>query len=335
MNKSFDEILDECVDRINRGERIEDCLGSYPEHSEELQLLLSAMLDTQRAYQFTPSPEAKWAARQRFNAAREQLERRWESKPPLFPRILGRPVAWAAVTAVLLISLVSYFGIIPMLSPGEPGLQPSATGNFAFLISDEVNAIGDFESLSISISSIGLHHLSGESGQWIKLDPAVQAVDLALLQGDRAQEIWRGDVPEGQYTKVFIQVSSVSGILKETGESVDVKLPSEKLHISKGFEVTSSLMTNFVYDLTVIAAGSTQSGIKYILKPQAGQSGADQRFELIEGKGADGRGQDRGPKPPRVTPSALSFGIHIPDATKIQKSGVVSSAMAYQVSLVF
>ncbi len=286
MNKSFDEILDECVNRINRGERIEDCLGSYPEHSEELQLLLSAMLDTQRAYQFTPSPEAKWAARQRFNAAREQLERRWEAKPPLFSRILGRPVAWAAVTALLLISLISYFGIVPMLSPGEPGLQPSTTGNFAFLISDEVNAIGDFGNLSVSISSIGLQ-LSGESVRWIKLDPEVQVVDLTLLQGDIAQEIWRGDVPEGQYTKVFIQVSSVSGILEETGESVDVKLPSEKLHISKGFEVTSSSMTNFVYDLTVVAAGNTQSGIQYILKPQAGQSGADQGFELIDGKGGD------------------------------------------------
>lgn len=296
MSKSFDEILDECVNRINRGERIEDCLGSYPEHSEELQPLLSAMLDTQRAFQFTPSSEAKWAARQRFNAAREQLERRREAKPPLFPRILGRPLAWAAVTAVLLISLISYFGIIPALSPGEPGLQPSATGNFAFLISDEVNAIGDFGNLSVSISSIGLQ-LSGESSRWIKLDPGVEAVDLTLLQGDRAQEIWRGDVPEGQYTKVFIQVSSVSGILKETGESVDVKLPSGKLHISKPFEVSSSSVTSFVYDLTVVAAGSTQSGIKYILRPQAGQSGADQRFELIDGKGSDVRHQDRGPNP--------------------------------------
>jgi len=328
MSKSFDDILDECVDRINRGESIEDCLGSYPEHSEELQPLLSAMLDTQRAYKFTPSAEAKWAARQRFNAAREQLERRWEAKPPLFPRLLGRPVAWVAVTALLLIFLISYFGIIPILSPEEPGLQPSAAGNFAFLISDEVNAIGDFDSLSISISSIGLH-LSGESGRWVKLDPEVQVVDLALLQGDRAQEIWRGDVPEGQYTKVFIRVSSVSGILKKTGESVNVKLPGEKLHISKPFEVTSSSETNFVYDLTVIATGSTQSGIKYILKPQVGQSGADQRFELINGKGADGRGQDRGPKPPRVTPSAPSSGIQIPDACEIQESGVVSSAMAY------
>jgi len=82
MSKSFDDILDECVNRINRGESIEDCLGSYPEHSEQLQPLLSAMLDTQGAYKFTPSSEAKWAARQRFNAAREQLERKREAKPP-------------------------------------------------------------------------------------------------------------------------------------------------------------------------------------------------------------------------------------------------------------
>ena len=66
MPKSFDEIFDECVDRINRGERLEDCLASYPEHARDLEPLLQAMLDTQEAYSFTPSPAAKRAARQRF-----------------------------------------------------------------------------------------------------------------------------------------------------------------------------------------------------------------------------------------------------------------------------
>ena len=289
MAGDFDRILDECVDRINRGERLEDCLASYPEYTEELEPLLQAMLGTQTAYKFTPSPTTKQEARQRFNVALEELARRREERRALFPRVLGWSKAWAAVAIVLVIVLIGYFGLRPILFPTGPGPepgslpvmpspQPSPEGNFAFLISDDVNAIDDFQSLSISVSKIGLQ-LGGEAGLWIELDPEVEVIDLTLLQGDKAQELWRGNVPEGQYTKVFIHVSNVSGVLKETGKLVSVKLPSEKLQIPKPFEVTGDSVVSFVYDVTVVQAG--KSG-QYILKPQVGQSGADQRFEKIE-----------------------------------------------------
>jgi hypothetical protein len=308
MSRTFDEILDECVDRINRGERLEDCLASYPEHAEELKPLLRAMIDTQTAYAFTPSPTAKMAARQRLNYALEELARRREERRPLFPRIPGWSKAWVATAAVLLVALIGYFGVRPMLFPVGPSPQPSPLpaapvpqpgplpvvpspepsqeGNFMFLISDDANAIGDFQSLNVSISKIGLQ-LGGEAGQWVELTPQVEVVDLTLLQRDKAQEIWRGDVPEGQYTKVFIHVSKVSGVLKATGGPISVKLPSKKLQISRPFEVTGDSVTSFVYDVTVVKAG--KSG-KYILKPQVGRSGADRRFERIEGKG---RGRPR------------------------------------------
>jgi hypothetical protein len=197
------------------------------------------------------------------------------------------------VAAVLLIALIGYFGLRPVLFPAgpipqpgplpvTPSPQPSPEGNFVFLISDEVNAIGDFESLNVSISKIGLQ-LGGDSGQWVEFEPQVKDVDLTLVQGDETQEVWRGNVPEGQYAKVFINVADVRGVLKETGQTVDVKLPSQKLHISKQFQITADMVTSFTYDLTVVAAGSPQSGIKYILKPQIGQSGADS--EAREGKG--------------------------------------------------
>ena len=76
MGRDFNDIFDKCVDRINQGEGIENCLASYPEHAEELEPLLRAMLDTQTAYTFTPSPAAKGAARQRFNATLGRLEQK-------------------------------------------------------------------------------------------------------------------------------------------------------------------------------------------------------------------------------------------------------------------
>jgi hypothetical protein len=305
MSKVFNIILDECIDRINRGEKLEDCLARYPEHAEELELLLRAMLDAQTAYTFTPSPTTKMVTRQRFNTALEEIVRRREERRQPLPRVLGWSKAWVPVAAVLVVALISYFGLRPVLFPVEtgpqlpvepgpqlpvePGLQPgplpvmpspqpSQEGNFAFLISDDVNAINDFQSLNISISKIGLQQ-EDKADQWIELDPEVELVDLTLLQEDKAKEIWRGNVPEGKYTTVFIHVSDVNGVLKETGKSGSVKLPSNKLRISKPFKVTGDSVVNFVYDVTVVEAG--KSG-KYILKPQVGQSGADQRFEKIE-----------------------------------------------------
>jgi hypothetical protein len=146
-----------------------------------------------------------------------------------------------------------------------------------------VNAIGDFQSLNITIEKIGLQ-IGSEGGQWIEFSPEVAEVDLTQLQGNRVQEIWRGNIDEGRYTKVFIHVSEVSGILMGMEELVNIKLPSEKLQISKPFEVKTESVTNFVFDVTVVAAGSEQSGIKYILKPVVQESGSEQKFERVEKK---------------------------------------------------
>jgi hypothetical protein len=135
----------------------------------------------------------------------------------------------------------------------------------------------------VTISKIGLQQQDG--GKWVEFQPEIAEVDLTQVQGDAVQEIWRGDIPEGQYSQVFIYVDNVRGVLKATGQTVEVKLPSRKLHISKLFEVTADTVTSFTYDLTVVAAGNQQSGIKYILKPQAVQSGADQKPREDKDKG--------------------------------------------------
>jgi len=278
MTDNLDKILDECIDRINCGESVEACLTDYPEYSEELRPLLSAILETKTAYSFTPSARAKSFHRQRFTAALVVLRERRERRQPLFPWILGWSKVWATAAAVIVIGLLGYFGLRPALMPPVMIAQPNLEGNFVFLVSDEVNAISDFKELNLSISKVSLH-LGGDEEKKIEFKPEIQMVDLTDLQGNRAQEIWRGDIPEGEYIKVFLEVSQVSGILWDSDEEVDIKLPSSKLQISKPFTVESGEVTNFVYDLTVVKAG--KSG-QYILKPQIGQSGADQDFIKVE-----------------------------------------------------
>jgi len=169
--------------------------------------------------------------------------------------------------------------------PPTPELTPSPIpeANFRLLISDEVNAIGDFASLMVTISSVGVHK-AGDDGGWLEVEPATEAategLDLVTLQGENAQEIWNGTLPDGQYTMVFVYVSAINGVLNNGG-STDVKLPSEKLHINTHFSIPEDSPVSFVFDLSVVAAGSEQSGIKYILKPVVSQSGPNQNFTEV------------------------------------------------------
>jgi hypothetical protein len=273
MNSDFDQILDECIDRINRGESIDSCLSRYPEHGVELKPLLQSMFEVQQDCSFTPSHDAKRAARQRFYTA---LDKQKKSSP------LKRPLVWATVALVLVISFIGMRAWFPSIGPITPTTTPPVVitipaanldGNFAFLLSDEVNAIGDFTNLNVRITRVSLQ-TSG--GQDVEFEPSLKEADLTRLQGDAYQEMWRGDIPSGDYSKVFIYIDNVRGILKATGKTVEIKLPSQKLQISHSFQISTDTITSFTYDLTVVVAG--QKG-KYILKPQIDQSGAQQRVK--------------------------------------------------------
>lgn len=283
MVDNFDKILDKCIDRINKGEGIESCLADYPSYSEQLRPLLKAALQAKQAYSFVPKEDVKMAAKRRFDIALERRLQTHKEKKAWFSRISSKPLVLVALAATAIVIIAVYFGLNQVFYPIIPAPNPDPEGNFILLISDDVNAIGDFESVNVSITKVGLR--SSGSGGWLEFEPEIREVDLTTVQGDKTQQIWRGNIPEGEYTKVFIYVSDVQGILKETEETVEIKLPSNKLQISKSFQITADTATSFTFDLTVISAGSEQSGIKYILKPQAAESGADTKPANNKGKG--------------------------------------------------
>ncbi|MBF8267635.1 MAG: FAD/FMN-dependent dehydrogenase [Dehalococcoidia bacterium] len=189
------------------------------------------------------------------------------------PEATPPPTASATAQATSA-TLTPTASLTPLVSP--------VSENFRFLISDEENVIGEFGSLNVTIDQIGI--LGGESGGWVKLKPLTPQVNLKELQGEDAQAIWSGTLDEGHYTKVFVFISEVRGVLL-TGETVEVKLPSQKLQINQSFDITPDSGVSFVYDLTVVAAGNEKSGIKYILKPQVGGSGAGRPYAEVKPKG--------------------------------------------------
>jgi len=70
MAKSLDQIFEECLERVFRGESIESCLMSYPNEAASLEPLLRTALGfTNRAATLQPDPEFKARARMRLHGA--------------------------------------------------------------------------------------------------------------------------------------------------------------------------------------------------------------------------------------------------------------------------
>jgi hypothetical protein len=286
MNIKFEVILDQCIDRINKGEKLDQCLADHPAYAAQLEPLLRSLVQIQGSFAFTPSQDAVRKGRLQLYAA---LDKR--RKPSFWKTVFSRKVAWVTAVCVV-IAMLAYAGLRYSVFDGDnggnyvtqPTPEPTATnyakaavgGNFIFLVSDEVNAIADFDSIDVTIDKVSLLK-SGDNASWIEFEPATKTFDLTLLPGDTTQELWQGDVPQGQYSKVVIYVSGVRGVLKASEKAIDIKLPSEKLQISIPFEVSAENVTSFVYDLTVVNTGNSQGGEKYLLKPQAGESGASQK----------------------------------------------------------
>jgi hypothetical protein len=287
MVNNFDKILDECIDRINSGESVESCLADYSSYSEQLKPLLQAIIATKKTYTFLPSKDVKTAAKRSFEAALEKHIQQEKQPRTWLSSIFGKPLAWATVATAIAAIIGLYFGLNQVFYPISP-IVPSTNpeGNFILLISDDVNAINDFESVNISISKVGLY--SSDTRKWIEFEPEIQEVDLTILQGEKTQQVWRGDIPVGEYSKIFIYVDDIRGVLKENiqgaDQPVEIKLPSNKLQISKSFQITAGEVTSFIYDLTVIATGNEQSGIRYILKPQIDESGTEKEPADNKGK---------------------------------------------------
>ncbi|QLG60810.1 DUF4382 domain-containing protein [Halorarum salinum] len=160
---------------------------------------------------------------------------------------------------------------------GNGDVNADTEGSMTFYVSDEENAIGDFERLNVTVTAVGLHRAGdGDSGGWVERDVDDRTVDLTTLTGANATRLGTFGVGNGTYDRVFVHVGGIDGTLAD-GESVNVKLPSSKLQVDKRFTVGNGESVDFVYDMTAFEAGN--SG-KYILKPVVGESGTGDEVDI-------------------------------------------------------
>lgn len=149
----------------------------------------------------------------------------------------------------------------------------SGQASMAFYLSDEQNAMGDFEHLNVTVTKVGLHRADGG---WVERDVDDRTVDLTTLPGANATRLGTFGVENGTYDKVFVYVDGIDATL-ENGESTRVKLPSSKLQLNTEFTVGNGEEVDFVYDMSVFEAGN--SG-KYILKPVVSESGTSDEVPI-------------------------------------------------------
>ncbi len=120
MKRNFEDILNDCLDRLSRGETIRDCLHSYPEQAEELASMLQVAQATREATsQMEPRPE--FQARVLYRLSRQMAEGRLPKRNRLWIPTLARPVVLAvAVTLAVLGGAAGTTVAASDSVPGEP-----------------------------------------------------------------------------------------------------------------------------------------------------------------------------------------------------------------------
>ena len=128
MKTGLEEALAECLDSVESGDSIEECLARYPELARELEPLLLTALGLQQLFDVDPRPSFQRAARQRFLTAALRPRRPRLLVVPTPPRRFSFGWRWApaAVGAPALAAAIA-LAVVMGLSDGGGGPEGRIT----------------------------------------------------------------------------------------------------------------------------------------------------------------------------------------------------------------
>lgn len=105
-NERFNNILNECLERMLKGDSVDQCLRSYPEDADKLEPLLRTACEARQTCSIKPRPEFKERARLQM---RHMLAEKW--REPVKSRaswLSAWRSAWAvALTAVVVVAILA------------------------------------------------------------------------------------------------------------------------------------------------------------------------------------------------------------------------------------
>lgn len=190
--------------------------------------------------------------------------------------------------AVILLGVVGW----SMAGAGAPA------GSLELLISDQQGDIADFSYLNVSFDEARVFRTTANNTtayQTIDLT-STRTVDLTRVTGAKARSLINTSLETGTYQKMELMVSSVEASVN--GSDVTVKVPSEKLQLTKPFTITANETTSFVFDIMVVLRGNQRVNQGYILRPvisQSGTAGEDVEVERAGPPSDGGPPADAGP----------------------------------------
>ncbi|MDD5093288.1 MAG: DUF4382 domain-containing protein [Dehalococcoidia bacterium] len=277
MKRAFDQILDECIDRLNGGESVEECLKLYPEFAAELEPLLIAALEFRSGLAFMPSAAAKTKGKESLLREMAQSHQKLNSPDPsILQRLFGRPKIWAPVTAALMIAVLM-FALWPS-SSNPPGIGPSPAyaGTIEIRITDAPNH--DVSSVYMTIGNIEVQKSGGSGGTgiaagndgdrgWTTVIGEERSFELLELLG--VEEILGSkELEVGHYTQIRLDVAAVR--VTVDGITQSAALPSGKLKLVGSFDIeagkTTALTLDFDAQKSVVVAGNGKVQFKPVVK---------------------------------------------------------------------
>jgi hypothetical protein len=99
-NKIFNDVLNECIERVLKGVSIEACLKSFPEYAAELEPLLRTAVDTHKAAGIKPRPEFRQRAGYEFQTAIRDMK-------PNRSGFLRWHLGWVTAVSVVIVILLA------------------------------------------------------------------------------------------------------------------------------------------------------------------------------------------------------------------------------------
>ena len=113
-NREIESILEICLERLENGDTIEQCLESFPAQSDELESVLHTAQVARDASSVSPRPDFRARARYEFQSALQEVAQR--KKPAVF----GLKTRLATVMVALSVVLVFTCGTVVMASNSMP-----------------------------------------------------------------------------------------------------------------------------------------------------------------------------------------------------------------------
>ncbi len=259
MNQKLEDIFNECLGQMLRGESIEGCLKAYPEQASELEpLLQTSLVFIQKSSAIQPAPEFKARVHSRlqamFHAQQEKAERR--ARIPIWRR------KWALATTAILGFLLIGVGTVAASAyalPDEP-FYP-------------VKLAGEQVRLTLAFSDIGKAKLHIQFAER-------RAVEIA------------GMACQGKDGKISILTEQIANhlgqVYKAGEEEIVVKAPKAPAATSAPPEEAEAFARGRGMEEVKIMLSDSREHSLYVLEyaleeaPQAAKPGLQQAIKVIK-----------------------------------------------------